>query len=200
MKRSFLKDLELADEQISSIMKEHGEAMQKYKETMADYTEEIKELKAKVIDIEKASQDAVKKYKEENKEQLEKASKYDALNEELSSLKLKENERVYTEALNNFLVENKIEFTNEYAKKDILNRFKEKSFKLNEDKFNKDALDFINDLKENEKEAFKIIEEQTNANQVNEPNTIPSHQPFFYEPKAGNSQDVVDSILGSIFG
>lgn len=200
MQRSFLNELGLEKEIVDQIMKAHGATIKTYKEDISEYLSEIKELKSKTVDTQKEIDKALDAYKAEIKEQLDKSTQYDKVVEELEGLKKLEGERTYNEALDNFLKENKIEFSNSYAKKDILNRFKEKNFELKDNKFNNDAISFLNELKDSEKEAFKLeVIKENNTNNVG--GTIPQEgQKHSYTPKAGGSQDVTSSMLDSIFG
>lgn len=203
MKRSFLRELGIDAEVIDKIMAENGKDIEKYKTEIEDYVSEIKELKSKSVDMDKAIAEAVKEKEAEFeaklaekdkviKETEDKVKDFDKNLEELNSLKQANSDREYTEAINNFFTENKVDFTSNFAKEAILNKFKEKKFELKEGKFGEDASKFIDELKTTDAGAFKEVKNNTNNNQ----------QYYQYEPKGTNSdqtsdiQAQVNSILG----
>lgn len=186
MKRSFLKELGLESEAIDKIMAENGRDIEKYKTDIEDYVTEIKELKSVSVDNSKAIENAVKireselkkEFEEKEKsyeESLEKAEKYDLALEELEDLKKANSNREYSQHLDNFFEKNKIDFTSSFAKEAISNKFKEKGFKLNENKFGEDAISFIKEVQENNKDAFKTIESSDEI-----------QKPIFSAPTGGN--------------
>ncbi len=186
MKRSFLKELGLDSEVIDKIMAENGKDIEKYKTDIEDYVEEIKDLKAGKVDVAKEIEKAIKKKEEEYKERFEKADKYDSVFKELETLKKDNAAKDYIEKVEKFFEENKIDFTSSIAKEAIINKFKEKNFKLNEDKFGEDASNFIKELQESNKDAFKELEkEKFNHNQT-----------YTYTPKGGNSSGGKVESLG----
>ena len=195
MKRSFLRELGIDAEIIDKIMAENGKDIEKYKSEIEDYVSEIKELKSKNVDMDKAIADAVKEKEAEFESKLaekDKVKDFDKISEELNGLKQANVDREYTEAINNFFTESKVDFTSNFAKEAILNKFKEKKFELKEGKFGKDASKFIDELKTTDAGAFKEVKDNTNNNQ----------QYYQYEPKGTNSdqtsdiQAQVNSILG----
>lgn len=202
MKRSFLKELGLDSEVIDKIMSENGKDIEKYKSEIEDYVSEIKELKSNAVDNSKAIEEAVKakekelrdEFKEKengHKEIFEKADKYDSVFKELEALKQATSDKEYTQNIENFFKENKIDFTSSFAKEAIINKFKENEFKLKDDEFGEDAVAFIKGLQESNKDAFKSNEQVTNAKST-----------YTYEPKGSNLSDgdslaaEVNSILG----
>ena len=204
MKRSFLRELGIDAEIIDKIMAENGKDIEKYKSEIEDYVSEIKELKSKNVDMDKAIADAVKEKEAEFESKLaekdkviketeDKVKDFDKISEELNGLKQANVDREYTEAINNFFTESKVDFTSNFAKEAILNKFKEKKFELKEGKFGKDASKFIDELKTTDAGAFKEVKDDDNNN---------NQQYYQYEPKGTNSdqtsdiQAQVNSILG----
>ena len=203
MRRSFLRELGIDAEIIDKIMAENGKDIEKYKSEIEDYVSEIKELKSKNVDMDKAIADAVKEKEAEFESKLaekdkviketeDKVKDFDKISEELNGLKQANVDREYTEAINNFFTESKVDFTSNFAKEAILNKFKGKKFESKEGKFGKDASKFIDELKTTDAGAFKEVKDDNNNNQ----------QYYQYEPKGTNSdqtsdiQAQVNSILG----
>ncbi|MGL5642227.1 MAG: hypothetical protein ACRDDM_08160 [Paraclostridium sp.] len=177
MKRSFLKELGLDSEVIDKIMTENGKDIEKYKTEIEDYVEEVRDLKDSKVDVSKEIEKAIKKKEEEYKERFEKADKYDSVFKELETLKKDNAAKEYVKKVEKFFGENNIDFTSSIAKEAILNKFKEKDFKLNEDKFGEDASNFMKELQESNKDAFKDLEKD-NSNKT---------QTYTYTPKGGNT-------------
>lgn len=186
MKRSFLKELGLDSEVVDKVMAENGKDIEKYKTDIEDYVDEIKELKAGKVDVSKEIEKAIKKKEEEYKERFEKADKYDSVFQELETLKKDNASKEYAKKVEKFFEENKVDFTSSIAKEAILNKFKEKDFKLNEDKFGEDASKFIKELQESNKDAFKDLEKES-SNQT---------QTYTYTPKGGNTNSGKVESLG----
>lgn len=184
MKRSFLKELGIESDVIDKIMVENCKDIEKYKSDIEDYVSEIKDLKAGKVDVSKEIEKAIKKKEEEYKERFEKADKYDSVFKELETLKKDNAAKKYVKNVEKFFEENGIDFTSSLAKEAILNKFKEKDFKLKEDKFGEDAINFMKELKESNKDAFKEIE-NNNANNT-----------YKYTPKGGNSSGGKVESLG----
>lgn len=199
MKRSFLKELGLETDIIDKVMTEYGKNVEKYKSENADLLLEIKELKSNTVDTDKAIKEALEKQKEEHqtqldkelekhKKELEKYSEFEQIKSELETLKRESNERILNDNLEEYFKNNKINFTNSYAKKEITNKIKEKNLEFKDGKFL--GLDeFIKELKENEKEAFINIDLSRFNNG--------------YTPSAGGStkpledtQKMINEILG----
>ncbi|MEG2246313.1 MAG: hypothetical protein RSC84_02590 [Peptostreptococcaceae bacterium] len=159
MKRSFFKELGLESDVIDKIMSENGRDIEKYKTEIEDYVSEIKELKVTNSDNSKAIEDAVKlkeqELREEFKESIEKAEKYDDVFKENEELKATNSERVFNEATNKLFEKNNIEFTSNVAKEATISKFKEKNFELDNNEFKEDALNFLKELKGNDAGAFK---------------------------------------------
>lgn len=203
MKRSFLKELGLDSEVIDKIMSENGKDIEKYKSEIEDYVSEIRELKSNNLDNSKSIEEAVKaKEKElrkefeekENgyKEKLEKADKYDSVFAELEELKKVNSDKEYTQNIENFFKENEIDFTSSFAKEAIINKFKENEFKLKDNKFGDDAVSFMKGLQESNKDAFKVMQNETKQN---------SH--YTYEPKGSNiggNGDLAAQALAAVLG
>ena len=184
MKRSFLKELGLESDVIDKIMTENGKDIEKYKSDIEDYVSEIRDLKAGKVDVSKEIEKAIEKKEEEYKERFEKAEKYDSVFKELETLKKDNAAKEYVKNIEKFFDENNIDFTSSLAKEDIFNKFKEKDFKLKENKFGEDAINFIKELKESNKDAFKETE-KNNANNT-----------YIYTPKGGNSSGGKVESLG----
>lgn len=201
MRRSFLRELNLDAEVIDKIMAENGKDIEKYKTQIEDYVTEIKDLKAKAVDVDKAIEEAVKKKENEFATQLQDKDKaieeannkvkgFDEITKELNNLKKANSDREYSQAIDNFFKEGKLEFTSNLAKEAILNKFKEQKFELQEGKFGKDAEKFMKELKEANADAFKNGESKDNE------------QPYQYKPQGGGAdpsadmQAQVNSILG----
>ena len=180
MKRSFLKELGLESDVIDKIMTENGKDIEKYKSDIEDYVSEIRDLKAGKVDVSKEIEKAIEKKEEEYKERFEKAEKYDSVFKELETLKKDNAAKEYVKNIEKFFDENNIDFTSSLAKEAIFNKFKEKDFKLKENKFGEDAINFIKELKESNKDAFKETE-KNNANNT---------------PKGGNSSGGKVESLG----
>ena len=184
MKRSFLKELGLESDVIDKIMTENGKGIEKYKSDIEDYVSEIRDLKAGKVDVSKEIEKAIEKKEEEYKERFEKAEKYDSVFKELETLKKDNAAKEYVKNIEKFFDENNIDFTSSLAKEAIFNKFKEKDFKLKENKFGEDAINFIKELKESNKDAFKETE-KNNANNT-----------YIYTPKGGNSSGGKVESLG----
>lgn len=184
MKRSFLKELGLESDVIDRIMTENGKDIEKYKSDIEDYVSEIRDLKAGKVDVSKEIEKAIEKKEEEYKERFEKADKYDSIFKELETLKKDNAAKEYVKNIEKFFDENNIDFTSSLAKEAIFNKFKEKDFKLKENKFGEDAINFIKELKESNKDAFKETE-KNNANNT-----------YTYTPKGGNSSGGKVESLG----
>ena len=180
MKRSFLKELGLESDVIDKIMTENGKDIEKYKSDIEDYVSEIRDLKAGKVDVSKEIEKAIEKKEEEYKERFEKAEKYDSVFKELETLKKDNAAKEYVKNIEKFFDENNIDFTSSLAKEAIFNKFKEKDFKLKENKFGEDAINFIKELKESNKET-----EKNNANNT-----------YIYTPKGGNSSGGKVESLG----
>lgn len=184
MKRSFLKELGLESDVIDKIMTENGKDIEKYKSDIEDYVSEIRDLKAGKVDVSKEIEKAIEKKEEEYKERFEKAEKYDSVFKELETIKKDNAAKEYVKNIEKFFDENNIDFTSSLAKEAIFNKFKEKDFKLKENKFGEDAINFIKELKESNKDAFKETE-KNNANNT-----------YIYTPKGGNSSGGKVESLG----
>ena len=184
MKRSFLKELGLESDVIDKIMTENGKDIEKYKSDIEDYVSEIRDLKAGKVYVSKEREKAIKKKEEEYKERFEKAEKYDSVFKELETLKKDNAAKEYVKNIEKFFDENNIDCTSSLAKEAIFNKFKEKDFKLKENKFGEDAINFIKELKESNKNAFKETE-KNNANNT-----------YIYTPKGGNSSGGKVESLG----
>ena len=189
MKRSFLKDLGLESDVIDKIMKEYGNSVEKYKNEISDYTAELKEYKSKELDLEKAIKEAESKKETEYQEQLKKFANYDEMVKELEGLKNEKKETTFNNALDKYLKDNKLEFSNSYAKGAIVNKIKEKNFEIKEGAFGDDFNKFITELKTTEKEAFK---QNTQVNNT------------FYTPKTnggeGNTSNLQAIIQNTLRG
>lgn len=161
MKRSFLKELGLESEVIDKIMAENGKDIQKYKTEIEDYVEELKELKSNQVDNSKAIKDAIKtredELNEEFKDTIEKAKKYDLIVKENEQLKAEKLNRDFSDATNILFKENEIDFTSDMARNTTISNLKEKNFEIVDGKFKSkdDVVNYLNELRENDKGAFK---------------------------------------------
>lgn len=208
MKRSYLKELGIDSEIIDKIMEANGRDIEKFKSDIEDYVSEIKELKASKLDAEKIINKTISEKEKEFKEQLkvketelaslnEFKAKYEELEAKHSELTTKyEND---TKELNDKLIgrENDFavdkflggyQFASNLAKEAIVNKFKEKAFKLEDGKFGEDAVKFMDELKESDKGAFK--EEGTENNPT-----------YRYSPKGSNDgTNTLDAQLDAALG
>ena len=150
MKREFLKDLGLEDEVINKIMTENGKDIEKHKTEKDAY-------KTKYDDTKKLLDDAnttIQSYKDMDVEGIKKSAedwkaKYEtdtvALNNKIA-------QQEYEHQADKYL--NKYEFSSNLVRSAVLNQFKEKKFKLENDAF-LGADDFMKQLQENEPGVFK---------------------------------------------
>ena len=151
MKREFLKDLGLEDEVIYKIMTENGKDIEKHKTEKDAY-------KTKYDDTKKLLDDAnttIQSYKDMDVEGIKKSAedwkaKYEtdtvALNNKIA-------QQEYEHQADKYL--NKYEFSSNLVRSAVLNQFKEKKFKLENDTF-LGADDFMKQLQESEPGIFKV--------------------------------------------
>lgn len=152
MKREFLKDLGLEDEVINKIMTENGKDIEKHKTEKDAY-------KTKYDDTKKLLDDAnttIQSYKEMDVEGIKKSAedwktKYET---DTSALNNKIAQQEYEHQADKYL--NKYEFSSNLVRSAVLNQFKEKKFKLENDTF-LGADDFMKQLQESEPGIFKVL-------------------------------------------
>lgn len=198
MKRSELKSLGLEDNVIDEIMKLNGNDINRFKSEREEYLEEIKELKASMTDKEKSFNDKLKEKENEINDIKNSKGDYEGLEAKYNDLKTKYDNDLadlngkleakdYNYGIEKFLGE--YEFASNLAKEAVMNKFKEKSFKLEDGKFGEDATTFMNELKENDQGAFKVQENEA------------KNGTYQYTPKGSNSDandmaSQINAILG----
>lgn len=151
MKREFLKDLGLEDEVINKIMTENGKDIEKHKTEKDTY-------KTKYDDTKKLLDDAnttIQSYKDMDVEGIKKSAedwkaKYET---DTAALNNKIAQQEYEHQADKYL--NKYEFSSNLVRSAVLNQFKEKKFKLENDTF-LGADDFMKQLQESEPGIFKV--------------------------------------------
>lgn len=151
MKREFLKDLGLEDEVINKIMTENGKDIEKHKTEKDAY-------KTKYDDTKKLLDDAnttIQSYKDMDVEGIKKSAedwktKYET---DTAALNNKIAQQEYEHQADKYL--NKYEFSSNLVRSAVLNQFKEKNFKLENDTF-LGADDFMKQLQESEPGIFKV--------------------------------------------
>ena len=154
MKREFLTNLGLTEEQVTSVMNENGKDIEKYKREIDKYKTELDSTKTS---LDEANQ-TIDSYKEMDIE---------GIKQSVEDWKTKYKND--TEALNNKLVEQErshardayfsgMKFSSESAKRGIIDQFNEQNFELKDGKFI-GADEFIKGLKESDASAFATEEE-----------------------------------------
>lgn len=150
MKRDFLKDLGLEDEVINKIMAENGKDIEKHKTDRDAYKTKYEDTKQLLDD----ANTTIQSYKDMDIEGIKKSAedwktKYEtdttALNDKIA-------QQEYDHKADKFL--DKYEFSSNLVRNAVLNQFKEKKFKLENDAF-LGADDFMKHLQENEPGVFK---------------------------------------------
>lgn len=194
MRRSFLDELNIDKETISAIMKEYGTSVADYKAEIDEYRTEVNTLKSSILDQDKIVEDSLTKYREEIKEQLDKANSYDDVFNQLQDYKAKEESTNYSSVVETFLKDNKIEFNNKYAQDFIMKEFNNKEFKLNEDNlFGEEVNTYFNELKELHNDAFMVTEvsdeEETVSDNVDK-------SPYKPTPGSGTN-NLIDQVLSN---
>ena len=158
MKRDFLKELGLTDEQIDSIMSENGKDIEKHKRDVETYKGKLEGIQEQ---LNKANEE-IESYKDMDIEGIKKSAeewktKYEtdtqALNDRL-------NKQEYEYAAKDYL--SKYKFSSDLVKKAVLSEFNSKGFKLENGTF-LGADDFMKGLQESDPGAF-ILENQTPSN------------------------------------
>lgn len=155
MKREFLRELELEEEIIDKVMKEHGKTVNTLKDDLEVEEAKVKTLEENLkvankqiedfeeLDVEEIQAEVIK-YKEKLKETEAEAE------EKIKQLKY---EGALKEVAQNY------KFTNERVKKSILDDLKEKEFKLDDGKL-LGIEDYMNKLIEEEPNSFVIEGEE----------------------------------------
>ena len=151
MKRDFLKELGLTDEQIDSIMSENGKDIEKHKREAETYKGKLEGIQEQ---LNKANEE-IESYKDMDIEGIKRSAeewktKYEtdtqALNDRL-------NKQEYEYAAKNYL--SKYKFSSDLVKKAVLSEFNSKGFKLENGTF-LGADDFMKGLQESDPGAFAI--------------------------------------------
>lgn len=158
MKREFLKNLGLTDEQVNQIMTENGNDIEKYRKEVESKTKELETLNTKYESAQNSLNDAnkqIKSYKDMDIEGIKNSAaewekKYKDETAELNK-KLTQQERDF--ATNSYFAG--MNFTSESAKRGIISQFKEQNFELKDGKFI-GADEYINGLKESDAGAFVV--------------------------------------------
>ena len=158
MKREFLKNLGLTDEQVNQIMTENGNDIEKYRKEVESKTKELETLNTKYESAQNSLNDAnkqIKSYKDMDIEGIKNSAaewekKYKDETAELNN-KLTQQERDF--ATNSYFAG--MNFTSESAKRGIISQFKEQNFELKDGKFI-GADEYINGLKESDAGAFVV--------------------------------------------
>ena len=151
MKRDFLKELGLTDEQIDSIMSENGKDIEKHKRDVETYKGKLEGIQEQ---LNKANEE-IESYKDMDIEGIKRSAeewktKYEtdtqALNDRL-------NKQEYEYAAKDYL--SKYKFSSDLVKKAVLSEFNSKGFKLENGTF-LGADDFMKGLQESDPGAFAI--------------------------------------------
>lgn len=206
MKREFLKELNLTDEQIDKIMAENGKDIQKHKDAVEKEKLAKEEAAESAKSIQKQLEDAnkqIESFKEMDIEGIKKSAdewkeKYEA---DTKALKEAMQAKEYELAIDAYL--NGLEFTSEFTKKAFKNEFLAKELKLNEGKL-EGADEFINEFKANNEGVFKE-EKQVQGKEGKEENTNnQTSNPYEYKPNGGGEQPAdlskiaLDAVMGII--
>ena len=131
MKREFLKNLGLTDEQVNQIMTENGNDIEKYRKEVESKTKELETLNTKYESAQNSLNDAnkqIKSYKDMDIEGIKNSAaewekKYKDETAELNN-KLTQQERDF--ATNSYF--EGMNYTTDSAKRGIISQFKEQKF------------------------------------------------------------------------
>ncbi|WP_018592617.1 phage scaffolding protein [Terrisporobacter glycolicus] len=171
MKREFLKNLGLTDEQIDSIMAENGKDIEKHKASLDKANQDLETTKEKVTGLEMQLADAntqIQQFNDMDIEGIKKSvddwkAKYEAdtekLNKQLTDKDYEYNLKEYT---------GKFKFANERVKNSIIQDLKEKDFKLENGVF-LGADDYMKQLQESEPTSFIADEPKDPVPQIIKP-------------------------------
>ena len=147
MKREFLKNLGLTDEQVNQIMTENGNDIEKYRKEVESKTKELETLNTKYESAQNSLNDAnkqIKSYKDMDIEGIKN-----------SAAEWEKKYKDETAELNNKLTQQERDFaTNSYFA-GIISQFKEQNFELKDGKFI-GADEYIKGLKESDAGAFVV--------------------------------------------
>lgn len=171
MKREFLKNLGLTDEQIDGIMAEHGKTVEKAKGDTAKVNQELETYKDKVNALETQLTDAntqIQSFKEMDIDGIKKSadewkSKYEA---DTKALQEQMEAREYGYNLDKAIADYK--FSNDRVKNSILADIKEKQFKFENEKF-LGLEDYMKQLQESEPTSFLSEEPKEPTPQIVKP-------------------------------
>lgn len=193
MKREFLKELGLSEEQVNSIMTENGKDIEKHKTDLEKVKQEatktvteleglktqLKEANAQIQGFKNLDIEGIKKSVDDWK------AKY---KEDTEKLKAQIAQKDYDFSLEKYL--GKHEFTSDFAKKAFIEEFKKKELKFEEGKF-LGADEFINEFKNANAGVFK--------EEVTEPATTST---YTYKPKGSSTSggDLAAQALAAVKG
>lgn len=195
MKREFLKNLGLTDEQIDSIMSENGKDIEKHKQDIAKANQSVEKYKEEVEGLKTQLTDAntqIQSFKEMDIEGIKKSAdewktKYETDTEQLNKqLADKDYEYSLKEYIGNY------NFANERVKNSIVQDLKSKEFKLENGVF-LGADDYMKQLQESEPTSFLQEEPSDPVPQIVKPGggTTPpvDKNPFSFNFMGVRSQD-----------
>lgn len=164
MKREFLTNLGLTEEQVNKIMDENGRDIEKYRKDVEKYSKESEKYKTQYESTKSSLDEANKtiasyKDKDMDIEKIQKSAdewkqKYETDTKDLNE-KLIAQERSH--AMDSYF--SGMKFTSESAKRGIMAQFNEQNFELKEGKFI-GADEYIKTLQESDSGAF--VKEETN--------------------------------------
>nr|DAO77685.1 MAG TPA: minor structural protein [Caudoviricetes sp.] len=149
MKRDFLKDLELTEEQIDKIMAENGKDIEKHKRDAENAKEKLNGIQEQ---LNKANEE-IESYKGMDIEGIKQSAeewktKY---NTETQALNERLNKQEYEYAVKDYL--SNFKFSSDLVKKAIISEFNSKEFKLENGSF-LGADDYMKSLQESDPGAF----------------------------------------------
>ena len=149
MKREWLKELGLTDEQVDKVIDKNGEDINSIKSKLTAAETERDDYKSQL----ESANTTIQSYKEMDIEGIKKSvgdweTKYNA---DIKALQDKLEGQAYDFALENFV--NGYQFTSELVKQAVIAQLKQQEFKLNDGKF-LGAEDFMKQLKEANPSAF----------------------------------------------
>ncbi|MGL5718011.1 MAG: phage scaffolding protein [Paraclostridium sp.] len=171
MKREFLKNLGITDEQIDGIMAEHGKTVEKAKGDATKVTQELETYKDKVNALETQLTDAntqIQSFKDMDIDGIKKSadewkSKYEA---DTKELQMQMEAKEYGYNLDKAMTDYK--FSNDRVKNSILADIKEKQFKFENEKF-LGLEDYMKQLQDSEPTSFITEEPKEPTPQIVKP-------------------------------
>ena len=197
MKRDFLKNLGLTDEQVNSIMAENGKDIEKHKADLDKAKQESEKINTELQGVKTQLDDANKQiqdFKDMDIEGIKKSAddwkaKYDA---DTEALKKQMSMKEYDYSLDKYLSGH--EFVSDFTKKAFIEEYKNKELKLENGKF-LGGDDFIKEFKEANAGVFKEVKTESTPNGSNPP-------VYTYQPKGGQEggQDLAAQALAAVMG